>query len=1140
MARKRKAAVSRNPVTAASLLPRDMGEAYRGGIRRPNIVTGNVDVDKTRLARIASGGGLGVGAPATRQGAAGTRTAGMLIDNVQTSRAFLSGYALEAYRTSFANGLNNRSGTYDVPGYFVQMNQLNGGILYWPVTLQEKYQWFRYFCYFLDDKHLGQVLMANGTQKSIKDIQVGDEVITGQGTIRRVAEKIERQCSDQKAVEIGVWCLQNSSLVTHEHPFYILRRNKVKKDECHYRDGIDFSPEWVEAEKIEVGDYVLMAPYKPEKQSNLTKDEASFLGYYASEGSLVWGLRCTSTVGDEGEKRASGWKWHQEKVKVPIGATFTLHKDEENTIGKSIIDLCLRVFNVEAKIIRRRNNTIEIGVYSRIIGEFCHLHVGCGSIDKSLSRDLLDASIESKKAFLLAYAEGDGHQYLDGYNKGKLLIVTASESLASQVQVLAISAGVMCRIAKYERKNDKWSNNPIWHVTIPSWCADALVVGSSKWEKSDSPRDRHCALFVNGYAAFKVEHVAYMEKEGTVYNLELDAQGDEKSFICNGMIAHNCRTDAYVGRALDLLTSLPMSKLTLNMPKMEGKEKLRKEIQSFYQYQIEKIGLEEICYNILFERNVIGNCFLFHEFSEETQMWERVVILPPEEVYVFQLPFSDHRRVEYRPERLMALIKSDGKEMILGQSGLSEDIVKHIPEEISEMVRREGCIVMDSDPMTGSFVAHISRGRHPYMDLGASILERVLIPLLQNENYRYTQLSLANRNMTPKNLINAVGLLQEELDDLRTQVDLSYLDPDYSIITNYEVNWQQIGAQDRILNLDSEHERIENQIFAAMGVTRELLTGEGSYSGNKITVEILNTMFLQERGILKNYIERQLFMPLAEKRGWFEVGAFGAKKYYYPQISFNRLTIRDNQEVFESLFQLYQKGSLNVDIIYELFNLNGDEVRDKLLADAFTVKDPTFNRLLEEVHAEVGRNLSQTTNVLDRIAKGLNLTITNPPNVPQGQGEEGAAPTGFGEGFGAPAAEAQAEGDTEPLALFPKDTPTPKGAQGVQGPAKKPTVDEVADAVAENLPAHADEKDIKDVVDRATKPTVDEVADAVVENLPSHAIEKDIKDVVDSLQTRRIKKPTLQDVADAVAENIPPTATDKEIFDIVNKVTDTK
>ena len=715
MPRKKKAAISRTPVTPASLLGQDLGGAeYRGGIRRPAVITASANLDKTRMAKLAQGGGLGVGAPATRQAAAGNRTAGMLIDNVQTSRAFLSGYALEAYRTSFANGLNNRSGTYDVPGYFVQMNQLNGGILYWPVTLQEKYGWFRYFC----------------------------------------------------------------------------------------------------------------------------------------------------------------------------------------------------------------------------------------------------------------------------------------------------------------------------------------------------------------------------------------------------------RTEPYVGRAMDLLTDLPMSKLTLNMPKMKGKEKLRQEILDFYQYQIEKIGLFEICQNILYEMNCIGNCFLFHEFSEETKMWERVVMLPPEEVYVFQLPFSDNKRVEYRPERLMALLKSDGKEMVLGQSGLSEDIVKHIPNEIAEMVRKEGCIVMDSDPMTGSFVAHIARRKHPYMDLGASILERVLVPLLQKENYRYTQLSLANRNMTPKNIINAPGLLQEELDDLRTQVDLSYLDPDYSIITNYEVNWQQIGAQDRILNLDSEYQRIEDQIFAAMGVTRELLTGEGSYSGNKITVEILNTMFLLTRETLKNYIERQLFLPLAERHGWFEVGAFGAKKYWYPQISFNRLTIRDNNEVFESLFQLYQKGSLNVDIIYELFNLNGDEVRDRLLQDAFTVKDPTFNRLLEEVHAEVGRNLSQTTNVLERIAGGLGLKITNPPNAPQGgQGGQGeASPEGFG-GFGGtsaePSAEPSADEDSEPLALFPEDTPLPEGAQGVQGPVKTPSLDDVADVVTESLPPEAEEKDVKEVVD--------------------------------GLQARR-KKPDLQAIADIVADNIPPHASDEEISNIVDRV----
>ena len=63
-------------------------------------------------------------------------------------------------------------------------------------------------------------------------------------------------------------------------------------------------------------------------------------------------------------------------------------------------------------------------------------------------------------------------------------------------------------------------------------------------------------------------------------------------------------------------------------------------------------------------------------------------------------------------------------------------------------------------------------------------------------------------------LTSAPGLMPEEVDTLRTQVDLSYMDPEYSIITNYEVNWEQIGTSDRLLDLTSEYERIENQVFA--------------------------------------------------------------------------------------------------------------------------------------------------------------------------------------------------------------------------------------------------------------------------------------------------------------------------------------
>lgn len=438
------------------------------------------------------------------------------------------------------------------------------------------------------------------------------------------------------------------------------------------------------------------------------------------------------------------------------------------------------------------------------------------------------------------------------------------------------------------------------------------------------------------------------------------------------------RTDSYCGRAMELLTDLPMSKISLNMPKMEDQPKeLKEEILSCYEGMCDELGLFEQLQSILWEYNEIGNCFIFSEWSDERKLWEKLIILPPEEISIFHFPGNDKKsRVEWRPERLMSIIKQykDGGGVGINQEDeLQKDIFDNIPKEMIDMLTEHDCIRLDTDPYSGSFVHHLARRRAPYQDLGVSVLERVYVPMLMKEHYRYTQLGLASRNMTPKNKISADKLNSNELADLRAQVDLSYLDPEFSIVTNYEWNWETIGATGRLLDLGSEYETIENQIFAGLGVTRELLTGEGVYSGTKITVEILNTMFLLTRMVLQNYVEKQLFRPVAEAHGWYKTDKHGMKKYFYPTLGFNRLSIRDNQEVFDSLFQLYQKGSLPVDIIYELFNLNTDEIHDRIYSDLLTVKDPTFNRVMEEVGTEIGRQLVEKTDVLPRVCKYLRL-----------------------------------------------------------------------------------------------------------------------------------------------------------------------
>ena len=447
------------------------------------------------------------------------------------------------------------------------------------------------------------------------------------------------------------------------------------------------------------------------------------------------------------------------------------------------------------------------------------------------------------------------------------------------------------------------------------------------------------------------------------------------------------RVDPYVKRAVEFHTDLPMSKLILRMPKMENKE-LRERILKKYENMVKRIKLFERLHSMLFECNVLGNAYVFCEFNEELKEWEKLVILPPEEILVSKFPMSDASKILYRPEIINHILKRYSiptasfeayKKFVETLPDDEKEVLSNIQFDLTkQLVENDGSLTMDTDPFSGdgehkvgSFVYHFSEKRHDYYDLGVSPLECVLIPLLMKEHYKYTQLSLASRNMTPRNKISAPDIDEGALKDLREQVDMSMLDPDYTIVTNYDWTWELIGAENRLIDLSRENDALDEQFFAGLGVTKEILTGEGMYSGSKISVELLNTRYLLKREQLQNFVEEHLFLPVAEENGFYETDSWGNKTYFYPKLSFARLTIRDNAEVFDSLFQLYQKGSIPIDVILDLFNLDSEEIHEKLKQDMFTVKDAVFNEMLRGVYSDISSKISEETDLADQIIKSM-------------------------------------------------------------------------------------------------------------------------------------------------------------------------
>jgi len=247
--------------------------------------------------------------------------------------------------------------------------------------------------------------------------------------------------------------------------------------------------------------------------------------------------------------------------------------------------------------------------------------------------------------------------------------------------------------------------------------------------------------------------------------------------------------------------------------------------------------------------------------------------------------------------------------------------------------------------------------------------------LYYREKLRQAQTSIASRAMTPKRIVWAEGLSEVDVDQLREQVDLSLVDPDYSIVANYEIHWEEMGSKDRLLDLSGEYEQTERRLLVGMGVTESLMSGESLYSGDRLKLEVINNRYLHLREILQEYVEDSLFAPVARRMGFVEQDEWGQEVVLYPRLSFTRLPLRDSQDTFDALYNLYQKGSISIDLILEMLNIDPSDTKSKIERDMFTVNDAIFNEILRSLYNEVGRMLADKTDILDRVSEYMNLKM---------------------------------------------------------------------------------------------------------------------------------------------------------------------
>lgn len=478
-----------------------------------------------------------------------------------------------------------------------------------------------------------------------------------------------------------------------------------------------------------------------------------------------------------------------------------------------------------------------------------------------------------------------------------------------------------------------------------------------------------------------------------------------------------------VGQAIDLQTELPLSKVRLNRPKAINRA-MADAAQRFCEKWCTRVNLLQRLYAITHQYNLLGiacimvednnpdmpESLMYEEVAVETsdvgedgkpiiayeqrirepdektvawmkknyKGWTAIRCLPPEQVRVQSFNFTEEEIVEY-------FIDDETKKIV--EMSLSDPnakrIVNSMPKDVVAAVHKGENVFLNTDPDAGSFIYIMKNSRDDYSPHPVSKLKRCVRALVHEDKLRQANASIASRHMTPHRLVWAENLSEIDIEILREQVDQSIMDPDYSLVTNFQVNWEELGSDQRLLDLSSEMDLLYRQFYAGLGVTESLLTGEGSYSGDRVSLEVINQRFMNLRENLQSFVDENIFKPMCRRMGFIELDEDGNEQVIYPGLSFTRLPTRDNQDTFNAMYNLYTKGSLDIDTILEMLNIDPVTTKEKIMRDLMDPNDSTFNEVMRNLYSGVGNTLAEKSNAIYIIAQKLGLQYEPGEDAPR-------------------------------------------------------------------------------------------------------------------------------------------------------------
>ena len=325
------------------------------------------------------------------------------------------------------------------------------------------------------------VLTPNGNVK-IKDLNIGDEVITNDGNVHIIENNIKR--IEKHPISINASGIFKTYTTT-EHPYYTKQFSHVGNKGI-YRYN---SPQWVNAGELKKGDKIALYKHKF-GNIDVDKNIAYSIGYY---------------IGD-------GW---QSNNLYYICSAFDKSNFVKDFLDKANIDYSISDHKTVREFYIKKSNTKFISMLSQC---------GKGAIEKHIPQFVFKWNEDSVASLMQGYLDANGYFCK---KKNQYKINTISRTLSEDIMLLLRAFGYFptCYMAKREDVSNIEGREVQIHDSYEIYCY------------LDASKNKHCSYDAENDVIWTTVRDVNEEEQYDVYNLTVS---ENHTFIANGAIVHNC------------------------------------------------------------------------------------------------------------------------------------------------------------------------------------------------------------------------------------------------------------------------------------------------------------------------------------------------------------------------------------------------------------------------------------------------------------------------------------------------------------------------------------------------------------------------------------------------------------------------